>query len=499
MPLRDRRHFLATTLAGGAALLFLPRGLRGAARGRPGALATIQVAQIGCGRMGREDMKGVLASPLARVVAVCDVDAKRLAAGKALAEEHYQKRGESDVQVAAVADVRELLARADIDALVVSTPDHSHAWIAVAAALAGKHLYVQKPLTYDVGEALALRRAVQAKGVVLQVGSQQRSSAPWPAFRIAAAAVRAGRIGRVQEVRIGLGTDTPSGKKPAPSAPPPHLDYDRWLGPAPEADYMEGRVHPQESLSGRPGWITTESYGLGMITNWGAHHLDIAQWALRMELSGPRTVEARADFMQDDQWTVHRGYHVEIGYAGGTGGGAASGASGAGGGGAASGGSAASGGDAASGGPRVVLDDRFEVGLEFVGEEGTLFCTRGSGQVTASDPNAAGSKAALRASDAKLLLPLPESAETLLPSSDHYANWLEAIRDRKAPVAPVDQAARSLTVCYLSWLAMRLGRKLEWDPTTERFVGDDEANGRLARPRRKSEFDVDALLKTAGI
>lgn len=472
MPLRDRRHFLAMTLAGGAALLFLPRGLRGAARGRPGALATIQVAQIGCGRMGREDMKGVLASPLARVVAVCDVDARRLAAGKALAEEHYQKRGESGVQVAAVADVRELLARSDIDALVVSTPDHSHAWIAVAAALAGKHLYVQKPLTYDVGEAIALRRAVQAKGVVLQVGSQQRSSAPWSSFRTAAAAVRAGRIGRVQEVRIGLGTDTPSGKKPATTAPPPHLDFDRWLGPAPECDYMEGRVHPQESLSGRPGWITTESFGLGMITNWGAHHLDIAQWALRMELSGPRTVEARADFMQDDQWTVHRGYHVEIGYAGG---------------------------GASGGGPRVVLDDKFEVGLEFVGEEGTLFCTRGSGQVTASDPNAAASKAALRASDAKLLLPLPESAETLPPSSDHYANWLEAIRDCKRPVAPVDQAARSLAVCYLSWLAMRLGRKLEWDPVAERFVGDDAANARLARPRRKSEFDVDALLKAAGI
>lgn len=465
MPLRDRRQFLATTLAGGAALLFLPRGLRGAARGRTGALATIQVAQIGCGRMGREDMKGVLASPLARVVAVCDVDAKRLAAGKALAEEHYRKRGESDVEVAAVADVRELLARADIDAIVVSTPDHSHAWIAVAAALAGKHLYVQKPLTYDVGEALALRRAVQSKGVVLQVGSQQRSSAPWSSFRVAAAAVRAGRIGRVQEVRIGLGTDTPSGKKPAPTAPPPHLDFDRWLGPAPEADYMEGRVHPQESLSGRPGWITTEAYGLGMITNWGAHHLDIAQWALRMELSGPRTVEARADFMQDDQWTVHRGYHVEIGYQGDT---------------------------------RVVLDEKSEVGLEFVGEEGTLFCTRGSGQVTASDPNAASSKAALRASDAKLLLPLPESAVQLPPSSDHYANWLEAIRDRKQPVAPVDQAARSLTVCYLSWLAMKLGRKLEWDPVAERFVSDDAANARLARPRRKSEYDVEALLRAAG-
>ncbi|MBM4016443.1 MAG: Gfo/Idh/MocA family oxidoreductase [Planctomycetes bacterium] len=471
MPLHDRRHFLATTLAGGAALLLLPRGLRGAARGRPGALATIQVAQIGCGRMGREDLKGVLASPLARVVAVCDVDAKRLAAGKALAEEHYRNRGESAVQVAAVADVRELLARADIDALVVSTPDHSHGWIAVAAARAGKHLYVQKPLTYDVAEALALRRAVQATGVVLQVGSQQRSSRPWDSFRTAAALVRNGRIGVVKEVRVGLGTDAPSGKQPAAMAVPPHLDFDRWLGPAPAADYMEGRVHPQESLTGRPGWITTEAYGLGMITNWGAHHLDLVQWALGRELSGPRRVEGRADFMQDELWTVHRGYRVEFAYPGAPGGAA---------------------GGAADGATRLLLDATFEVGIEFIGAEGTLFCTRGAGQVTASDPGAAGSKAALRASDAKLLEPLADSAVTLPPSADHYQNWLEAIRDRKAPVAPVDQAARSHTVCYLGWLAMKLGRPLDWDPATEQFRNDADAASRLRRAPRKPEYDATA-------
>lgn len=470
----NRREFLATSLQGGAALLLLPPALRRTGRKQATPLARLQIAQVGCGRMGREDLAAVLRQPLARVVAVCDVDAKRLAAGKSLAEEHYRKQGESDVAIAAVADVRELLARADIDALVISTPDHSHGWIAVAAALAGKHLYVQKPLAYDVGEALALRRAVQAKGIVLQTGSQQRSDEPWTSFRFAAAAVRNGRIGRVKSIRIGLGSDSPSGRAPAPMAVPPHLDFERWLGPAPATDYMEGRVHPQDSLTGRPGWITTECFGLGMITNWGAHHLDIAQWALGEELGGPRTIEARADFMQDDLWTVHRGYHIELDYSGGASGGAAAGA-------------------------RVVVDSGFEVGLEFVGEEGTLFCTRGSGQVTASDPNAGANKAALRASDARSLEPLPESALQLPPSTNHYTNWLEAIRDRRQPVAPVDQAARSLTACYVSWLAMKLGRKLAWDPVAERFVGDDEANTRLARPRRKADFDVDALLKAARI
>jgi len=458
-----RRDFLATSLAGGA-LLLLPRGLRGR-QGAAAPLARIQVAQVGCGRMGREDMKALLALPLARVVAVCDLDTKRLAAGKALAEEHYKKQGESDVAVATFDDVRELLLQPGIDALVVSVPDHSHAWVAVRAALAGKHLYVQKPLAYDVGEALALRRAVQAKGVVLQTGSQQRSEEPWGAFRVAAAAVRNGRIGRVKTVRIGLGTDQPSGKKPAAMEPPPHLDYERWLGAAPTQPYMEGRVHPQDSLTGRPGWITTETFGLGMITNWGAHHLDIAQWALGHELSGPRAVEGRADFMQDDLWTVHRGYHVELDYGGGT---------------------------------SVVVDDSFEVGLQFEGEEGSLFCTRGEGRVTASDPNVATKSGALRASDPKLLAPLPEGAIVLPPSRNHYLDWLEAIRACRAPVAPVEQSARSLTACYLAWLAMKLGRKLAWDPAAERIVGDDDANGRLARKARKPEYDVTELLRAAG-
>jgi predicted dehydrogenase len=201
-----------------------------------------------------------------------------------------------------------------------------------------------------------------------------------------------------------------------------------------------------------------------MITNWGAHHLDIAQWALGHELSGPRAVEGRADFMQDDLWTVHRGYHVELDYGSGT---------------------------------SVVVDDSFEVGLQFEGEEGSLFCTRGEGKVTASDPTVATKSGALRASDPKLLAPLPDGAIVFPPSTNHYLNWLEAIRDRRAPVAPVEQSARSHTACYLAWLAMKLGRKLAWDPAAERIVGDDEANGRLVRKARAPDYDVAALVARA--
>src|SRR6185369_9029042 len=157
---------------------------------------------------------------------------------------------------------------------------------------------------------IALRTTVQAKDVILQTGSQQRSESPYGAFRAASEAVRNGRIGKLATIKIGIGLDKPSGKAPAPMAVPENLDYQRWLGPAPKQPYMEGRVHPQTGL-GRPGWITTEDFGLGMITNWGAHHIDIAQWAMGMELSGPTTIEATAQFMKDDVWTVHRGYHVE--------------------------------------------------------------------------------------------------------------------------------------------------------------------------------------------
>jgi predicted dehydrogenase len=464
-----RRRFLASSARGGAGLLILKSLPSGPLFGRTPALARIQVAQIGCGRMGRVDVQGVMNHPLARVVAVCDLDAKRLAAGQLLIEEFYRKQGESEVKVAAIHDYRELLARQDIDAVVVTTPDHTHALIAIEAALAGKHVHVQKPVTYDVLEAIALRKAVRAKKVVLQTGSQQRSSSPWPSFRIASELVRNGRVGRLRKVEIGLGVDKPSGKPPTEMAVPENLEYDRWLGAAPQQPYMEGRVHPQDSLNGRPGWITTEDFGLGMITNWGAHHVDIAQWAMGQELGGPTTIEGRADFMTGDLWTVHRGYHVELVYP-----------------------------DAVE----VVIDDHFETGLRFVGDEGSIFCTRNAEPATASDPKS-GTKPEtlepLRASDPRLLAPLKDGAIRWAPSADHYLNWLESIQAARDPIAPIDQAARSLTACYLAWLAMKLGRKLTWDAARERIVDDEAANARLGRPPRRGEFDVAAVMKRAGL
>ena len=466
----NRRDFLRTSFLGSAGLLALPTILPRSVFAQTPPNQRIQVIQIGCGRMGREDMGGVLAHPLARVIGVCDLDSKRAAAGKEAVAAFYQKQGEAAVDVKAYHDFMEVLARPDVDAVVVSIPDHWHALVAIQAALAGKSIYVQKPITYGIAESIALRTAVRARKTILQTGSQQRSEHPFPAFRPASEAVRNGRIGQLKSIQIGIGLDKPKGQAPAPMPVPPNLDYERWLGAAPQQPYMEARVHSQESYQGRPGWITTEDFGLGMITNWGAHHIDIAQWAMGMELSGPTRIEAKAEFMRDDVWTVHGPYHVEMTYANGV---------------------------------RVTLDNKFENGIRFEGSEGWVFCTRGAVKVTASDGNAKdqadAGKGALRASDPKVLSALGADAKRWAPSPNHYLNWLESIVAKRDPIAPVDQAARSLQTCAAAWIGMKLNRPLTWDPVQETFVGDAQANALRSRPPRKLEYDVAALMKKAGL
>jgi myo-inositol 2-dehydrogenase/D-chiro-inositol 1-dehydrogenase len=468
MPTRrpTRRAFLKTSVLGGSSLFAFPIILRRSLFAGTPVNQRIQVAQIGCGRMGREDMAGVMSHSLARLVAVCDLDARRLASARDKVVDFYRQKGEAAVEVKAFRDYREVLARPDIDAVIVSPPDHWHALVAAEAALAGKHIYVQKPITYDIAEGIALRTAVRAGKVILQTGSQQRSETPWSSFRVASEVVRNGRLGKLAVIRVGVGIDRPRRKPPIPMAVPPNLDFERWLGPAPEQPYMEDRVHPQEGF-GRPGWITTEDFGLGMITNWGAHHLDIAHWAMGMELRGPSTIEARAQFMKNDVWTVHETYHVEMLYPNGV---------------------------------RLILDDSYENGLRFEGSEGWVFCARGPARVTASDPlpeEPDPTRASLRASAPRILAPLADGATRWPPSPNHYLNWLESIAARRDPIAPVDQAVRSLEACCAAWIGMKLGRKLTWDPATETFIGDGEANALRARKPRKPEYDLDVVMRKA--
>lgn len=466
----SRRQFLSTTVAGSAAMMlptFIPKTFL-FGTGMPPS-RTINVAQIGCGRMGMEDLRGTMAHDLSRLVAVCDLDEKRMNLARGEVEQFYRAKGEQKIDVAAYRDYREVLARPDIDAVIVTPPDHWHAIIAVEAALAGKDIYVQKPITYDIAESIALRTAVRAKGRILQTGSQQRSSEPWNTFRMASEAVRNGRIGTLRTIRIGIGQDQPRGRRPLAEMAPPTFNFDRWLGPAPQQAYMEDRVHPQSGY-GRPGWITTEDFGLGMITNWGAHHIDIAQWAMGMELSGPRTIEGSAAFMTDDVWTVHHTYHVEMVYPNGV---------------------------------RVILDQSFPNGLRFEGTDGWVFCARGAAQVTSSDPAATtgtNGPRALEASNPAILTAPYGVRDVRWPvSTNHYRNWLEAIASRTDPIAPVDQAVRSLQACAAAWIGMKLGRALTWDAASEQFVGDAQAAALCARAPRSATYDIGAVMKAAGL
>jgi predicted dehydrogenase len=464
----SRREFLKASVVGSAGLIapaFIPRTYLFGRQTPPSRRIT--VAQIGCGRMGTEDMQATIKHDLCRVVAVCDLDSKRLDKARSVVEQYYKGKGESHVDVKAYRDYHEVLARPDIDAVIVTPPDHWHALVAVEAVLAGKDLYVQKPLTYDIAEAIALRAAVRAKGRILQTGSQQRSSKPWETFRIASEAVRNGRVGPLKVVRIGIGLDEPKRKAPQPQPVPPNLDFQEWLGPAPEQPYMEDRVHPQDGY-GRPGWITTEDFGLGMITNWGSHHVDIAQWGMGLELSGPRTIEARAGFMAGDVWTVHETYHVEMTYPNGV---------------------------------LMILDNAFPNGIRFEGPDGWVFCARGAAQVTSSDPNAAAQRNAAKALDASnpriLTAPFGPNDKRWPASGDHYLNWLEAIVRRQDPIAPVDEAARSLEACAAAWIGMKLKRKLTWDPQKERFSGDAEANALCHRKPRAPAYDINRVMKSS--
>ncbi len=470
MKTRSRRSFLKTAVGGGLGLAVLPSIIPSRLLGADAPGKKIQVAQIGCGRMGHSDMGNVMAENLARVVAVCDLDTHRMADAKRVIENYYAQNG-GTVEVKTYHDYRDVLASPEIDAVVVTVPDHSHARLAIDAAIAGKHIYVQKPVTYNIVEAIGLRRAVEAKKIILQTGSQQRSEKPWHSFRAASEAVRNGRIGQLKTIRIGIGLDRASGHPPAPMPVPANLDYEHWLGSAPEQPYMEGHVHPQKSVNGRPGWITTEDFGLGMITNWGAHHVDIAQWAMGQELGGPLTVEAHAEFVPNDLVTVHTKYHVEMLYPNNV---------------------------------QMIIDDTFRNGIRFEGDEGWVFCSRGSEDtpdeiISTNAPFDPNSLRPLTASDKKILSPLGTDAVRWMPSRTHHGNWLESIVANRQPIAPIEQSSRSLEACAAAWISMKLKRKLQWDAATEMFVGDDEANAMRGRKARKSEYDFELALKKAGI
>ncbi|NIA13163.1 MAG: Gfo/Idh/MocA family oxidoreductase [Nitrospiraceae bacterium] len=420
-----RRKFLKTAAAGVAAPYIIPASALGAGGGRaPSNRLTLGL--IGLGSMGLRHVKGFLYEDDCQITAVCDVDAARRGVAVAEVNQHY---GTQDC--AAYNDYRELLARDDIDTVCISVPDHWHAVLAIAALRAGKDVYGEKPLALTIAEGQAIVDEVERTRRVWQTGSWQRSTAH---FRFACELVRNGRIGKLQRVEVGIGKG--SDIAPQPVMPVPEgFDYERWLGPAPWAPYTEKRCHWNFR------WIL--DYSGGQVTDWGAHHIDIAQWGMGTDDTGPVAVEGKGVFPTEGLWNAALDYQFSCRYANGA-------------------------------MLHVGSNNHYKQGVQFFGDAGLVHVTR---QGVKTEP-----KDLVRETFGPNEIHLPR------PSGDHRqghrGNFLHCVRTRQACIVPAEIGHRSITIAHLGNIAMLLGRKIQWDPVRQVVVNDAEASRMTSRAMR---------------
>jgi predicted dehydrogenase len=417
----SRRRFIHTLAAVGVAG---PAILSSPTRARAAANERLALGVIGVGMMGRGHVGRFLGYGDAQIVALADVVAERLEQGRKQVDDHYSKQSGKGAYRGCKAynDFRELLAMDGLDAVVIATPDHWHVPMAIMAARAKKDIYCEKPLTLTIGEGRRLVDEVRRNDVVFQTGSQQRTEFSGY-FRTAAELIRNGRIGQVKLVRVGVGGPPVPCDLPE-EAVPEGTDWNMWLGPAPLRGYNE-ILCPKGIHKHFPLFRNYREYAGGALADMGAHHFDIAQWALNRDASGPTKIEPPA-------------------------------------------------GDATSG-LKFTYDDGVEMfhggpsGCTFEGTNGTIYVDRGKLESTPEDI---------------VKTPLSEADQRLYHADDHGRDWLDSIRARKPPICDVEVGHRSATVCHLANLGYQLRRPLVWDPKAERFVGDDEANSLLNRVPR---------------
>lgn len=431
----SRRTFLAGSAAG-VALATVPewfakraeaaeKEMAASKRRKFGPNDQINVGVIGPGgskggyKMGLHDAMAAASKPGVRVIAACDVDQTHL-------NECADKFGGSEC--AKYVDFRELIARKDIDAVVIGTPDHWHAYICIAAMKAGKDVYCEKPLTLTIDEGKKLVQVWRETGAVFQTGSQQRSDGR---FRLACELVRNGRIGKLTKVEAHL-PGGPTGGPFQPEPVPADLDWDMWLGPAPVEDYFKERTHGSFRW-----WL---DYSGGILTDWGAHHNDIAQWGMGTDRSGPISVQAygRGPVIGKNCYDTFPEFDVRLVY---------------------------------ENGVPLRVTNQGENGVLFEGEGGWIFVSRGQ----------------IKASDQKLIdEPLPADAIRLYQSDDHMGNFIDCVRSRKQAICDAEIGHRSVTISHLCNISLLLGgRHLKWDPVREEFKGDAQANAMLRRESRK--------------
>lgn len=424
MSRQSRRSFLKETVVGGALLSLSPRSHRAIFAAEPPS-ERVRVGMIGVGNQGgpKNNMKYFLNN----IVALCDLDKNYLAE----AGEFLQKQ--ANLSAVMTDDYRRLLDAKDIDAVVVTVPDQWHATMTIDACRAGKDVYCEKPLTLVIGEGKPMIAAARDHRRVVQTGTMQRSAAE---FKLAVELVQKGIVGQVRAVNVTLPGPNwieRAGRPVADSAPPEGFDYNRWLGPAPLRPYNKNHVH----YLFRFYW----DYSGGQQTNFGAHHLDIAQWGLGMDDSGPTSVEGSAVFNPDGWYETPDTTDIRYTYANG-----------------------------------VVLTCRQkpkskspEQGTEFVGEKGSLFAYRGG--IATNPPELL----------KDVELPKIVSSEANI---SHVTNFFDCVKSRKTPVADVSIGHRSATVCHLGNIAVQTKKKIVWDPKTETIVGDAEASKWLTKEYR---------------
>ena len=431
---QTRRAFLHKTAGATAITLGVPLIIPARILGAGGGVAPSNRIAIGFIGTGRQvfyaNLPWHLSSEETQVVAVCDVDSWRMEKAKTRVEQAYAVKapGGTYKGCSAYGDFRELLARKDIDAVMISTPDHWHAYMAIEAAKAGKDIALEKPIALTVSQGRAIADAVKKHNRVFRTDTEVRAELK---FLKLVQVVRNGRIGQVKRVFAGVPKDpAPLAQNPAPMPVPPELNYDLWQGPAPERPYTEQRVHPQQagldySSAGKPvGWFRIRDYGLGVILNWGTHILDITQWALNTERTGPVEVEGTGEFPRDNLWDVLQKFEVRYRYAGGI---------------------------------EVIYTN---AGRPFVRVEGT------EGWIEHTWFKQDG----VIASDEKLLSWKPGPNDIQFPLITEKQDFVNCIKNRKETMIPAEIGHRTASMCQIGWIAAKVGQKLKWNPTAEKFI-----------------------------
>jgi myo-inositol 2-dehydrogenase / D-chiro-inositol 1-dehydrogenase len=438
----SRRHFLKRTAGTAVAGALAPAFVRAAALGGEGRVPPsdrITVGMIGAGRQAYlVSLKQFLGMGDVQVVAVSDVDRWRMDHMKQAIEQSYGDAARSgtykgcDLHL----DFRELLARTDIDAVLISTPDHWHAPMAVAAMQAGKDVSLEKPITRTIAEGRQLSDLSRQLGRIFRVDSEFRSQR---CVHQAATVVQNGLIGEIRSVTVGVpASDVPC--PPQPEMPvPEELDYERWQGPAPRAPYTLNRVHPPKDVRGRPGWMRHLYYCDGMITNWGTHMNDGAMWATGLERTGPVEIEGRGSYpSQESFWNVLLNFEIKY---------------------------------------------RFANGVEWIYRaEKPYFKIEGSeGWVWADFRE-------LKAEPESLLTWKPGPNGKVLRLKSDKQDFIDSVKSREETLQPAEVGHRVTSLCHLGHIAIQTGRKLTWDPVAERFANDSEADALIDKPIHQPRY-----------